>query len=104
MTTQSNALIDDTSMAGEEKSDEKYGIKYYQTVAWNLEQIAKEEIYSKGDPCDSKGGLSDINLNLQKMFCMLILFLTNLKSFHNPHNFLLLKLKTNYYLKAYSLQ
>ena len=71
MTTQSNALIDDTSMAGEEKSDEKYGIKYYQTVAWNLEQIAKEEIYSKGDPCDSKGGLSDINLNLQKMFVFL---------------------------------
>ena len=71
MTTQSKALIDETSMGGEEKEDEKYGIKYYQTVAWNLEQIAKEEIYSKGDPCDSKGGLSDINRNLQKLFVFL---------------------------------
>ena len=43
MTSQSKALIDETSMGGEEKSDEKYGIKYYQTVAWNIEQIAKEE-------------------------------------------------------------
>ena len=56
MTTQSKALIDETSMGGEEKSDEKYGIKYYQTVYANLEEIAKREIYSKGDPCDSKGG------------------------------------------------
>ena len=71
MTSQSKALIDETSMGGKEKEDEKYGIKYYQTVAWNLEQIAKEEIYSKGDPCDSKGGLSDINRNLQKLFVFL---------------------------------
>ena len=71
MTTQSNALIDETSHGGQEKSDEKYGIKYYQTVAWNLEQIAKQEVYSTGDPCGGKGELSEISINLQKLFVFL---------------------------------
>ena len=74
MAQTANARISDQNLGGSgsaEESQEKFGIQYYQTVSWNLEQIAAQEIYSKGDPCSGKGALGDINTNINKLFVVL---------------------------------
>ena len=70
----SKARISDVNLGGSgtaAEAREKFGIQYYQTVSWNLEQIASEEIFSKGDPCKAEGTLGEINTNLQKLFVVL---------------------------------
>ena len=74
MAQTANARISDQNFGGSGSASDaqkKFGIQYYQTVSWNLEQIASEEIFSKGDPCSGEGVLGDINTNINKLFVVL---------------------------------
>ena len=67
MTINTGAVVSETDPSGK-KLPKEYGINLYQAASEAALRDAKSEIYSKGDPSDSKGGLSEINRNLQKLF------------------------------------